>query len=558
MAGHLELTAADLAVEMGDVAEVVVRVSNDADAIEAFELGVTGEAASWARVEPNVLAIPANTTVDVLIRFDIPESALGAGEVHYRVRLSWAASLHGASVDGVLNIGGQAHIVAGLRPDVARGARRATAYVQMQNTGSAPMRVSIGGASDEVAVEPERESVVVDAGQSETVRLRLHPRQPPAAFRRRHHPYGVVVEPLKGEAITLEGELRQRAAAVALVPLAVLAILATGITAAFLLGRDGTDGATTVGAGTTTTARAATTSAPSTTAAATTTSVPAVADDTIPPVPPEQRRIAFQSARDTNFEIYTADANGGDLRNVTNHPAHDSEPAWSPDGHRMAFDSDRDEGPGQFEIYVMNGDGTNITRVTNSPGPDGYPTWSPDGTRIAFISFRDGNSEIYVIAADGTGEARRLTRHPSDDVHPEWSPDGQTILFASNRTGDYEVWRMRASDGGELSRLTDSPGADMNPAWSPDGGRIAFDSSRDGDKEIYVMNADGGEPVRITEAPGPDVWPAWSSDGATLVFASAREGDEELYAVDLGATGAATGPPRRLTTSTGTDSEPDW
>ena len=121
---------------------------------------------------------------------------------------------------------------------------------------------------------------------------------------------------------------------------------------------------------------------------------------------------------------------------------------------------------------------------------------------IVFESARDGNREIYVMNADGTGVAR-LTNHPESDGSPNWSPDGRQIVFTSSRTGDSEIYVMNA-DGSDVTRLTDNPRSDWLPDWSPDGRRIVFQRPvpRDGDWEngwdfaIYVMNADGSDMIR--------------------------------------------------------------
>jgi dipeptidyl aminopeptidase/acylaminoacyl peptidase len=102
---------------------------------------------------------------------------------------------------------------------------------------------------------------------------------------------------------------------------------------------------------------------------------------------------------------------------------------------QIAFASDRD---GNREIYVMSADGTGLERVTNDPAEDGQPAWSPDGTEIAFSSNRDGNFEIYVMSADGTGE-RRLTNGSESDQSPAWSPDGTEIAYFSNRVGGFDI-----------------------------------------------------------------------------------------------------------------------
>lgn len=110
---------------------------------------------------------------------------------------------------------------------------------------------------------------------------------------------------------------------------------------------------------------------------------------------------------------------GSRVTNLTCNLANDRDVvAWSPDGRKIAFVSYRD---GNMEIYVMNADGSGVTRLTNHPGSDAHPAWSPDGRKIAFQSDRDGNSEIYVMNADGSG-VTRLTYSPAYDGEPAWSP----------------------------------------------------------------------------------------------------------------------------------------
>ncbi len=197
-------------------------------------------------------------------------------------------------------------------------------------------------------------------------------------------------------------------------------------------------------------------------------------------------KIAFMSKRDGNDEIYVMNADGTNQINLTNNPALDANPSWSPDGTKIAFWSDRD---GNREIYVMDADGTNQTRLTNNPAYDLYSSWSPDGTKIAFMSKRDGNDEIYVMNADGTNQIN-LTNNPALDANPSWSPDGTKIAFWSDRDGNREIYVMDA-DGTNQTRLTNNPAYDLYSSWSPDGTKIAFRSARDGNWEIYIMDADG-------------------------------------------------------------------
>ena len=270
-------------------------------------------------------------------------------------------------------------------------------------------------------------------------------------------------------------------------------------------------------------------------------------------------KIAFESQRDGNSEIYVMNADGTGEANLTNNPAIDTTPAWSPDGTRIAFASDRDGFPVLLDIFVMNADGTNPINLTNSVNTDLAPAWSPDGTKIAFYTFRDAGSglqsEIYVMNADGSDQ-RNLTQHPDIDVHPTWSPDGSKIGFVRQApfSGDAEIYVMDASTGANQTNLTDNPAADGFHAWSPDGSKIAFDSSRDDSfGEVYVMNADGSGVTRLTNNPGGDGDPAWSPDGTKIAFATSRDGEVQIYVMNADGSG-----PEPLTAPPGRNALADW
>jgi Tol biopolymer transport system component len=221
------------------------------------------------------------------------------------------------------------------------------------------------------------------------------------------------------------------------------------------------------------------------------------------------------------------------------------------DNGKIAFTTDRD---GNREIYVMNADGSGLTRLTNDPGADTEPVWSPDGSKIAFTTDRDGDREIYVMNADGSGQIN-LTNSGSDDRYPAWSPDGTRLTFRRSLGMNTEIFVMNA-DGSEQTNLSENSASEQESAWSPDGSKIAFVTDRDfeGDWEIFTMNPDGSDPTNLTENSAPfDGNPAWSPDGTKIAFFS---GDSGAYEINVAsADGSA---PDNISNAPGDDTDPGW
>jgi Tol biopolymer transport system component len=186
---------------------------------------------------------------------------------------------------------------------------------------------------------------------------------------------------------------------------------------------------------------------------------------------------------------------------LTNHAARDVSPAWSPDGTKIVFMSDRASRP-EFDVFMMNADGTDVARVT-AVGTSWFPQFSPDAARLAFHVGRDVH--VFDLA---TRHLSRLTTVPDDGMHPTWSPDGRRLAFMTARNGPMQIFTMNA-DGSDQRPLVAMPaGGAIDPRWSPDGRQIVFvnvpetapDAKQNADMEraIYVADATSGKVTRLS------------------------------------------------------------
>jgi TolB protein len=283
-------------------------------------------------------------------------------------------------------------------------------------------------------------------------------------------------------------------------------------------------------------------------------------------------RIAFSSVRadpqERTFDIFSMNADGTDVRQLTTNPDGDRQPDWSPNGTAIAYTIDKPNSAINFEVARMTAAGTDHRQLTTTATDEAssQPAWLPGGRGILFRRSGPSSHVASIWQMGGFGEhpaLRFATPHPA--LYPSFSPDGRRVVYAGilSPVGDTDrgIFTQNA-DGGGLTTLFDVAGAyDSAPAWSPDGTRIAFESDADvdganpgRDMEVWVMNADGSAPTQLTHNTAHDEGPAWSPDGRYLVYTS---GPDNTHG-DIHVMTASGQEISQLTTYPKADESPDW
>lgn len=293
-------------------------------------------------------------------------------------------------------------------------------------------------------------------------------------------------------------------------------------------------------------------------------------------------KLAYTRLLGENAEIIVMNQDGGNQTNLTNNPATDQMPSWSPGGGRLAFSSTRGQTFFPGNIYFLDPGNGNVTQRTTWPDSTDTkiiaPTWSPDGTKLLFINVcfvctvgpSLVASQFEVINSDGPLLEKRILRFPGVVNHsPSWSPDGTRIAFAITHF-DFRTIPRRItaaiyvvnSDGSGVSKIASVSGPDNtrsnklldgSPAWSPDGTRLLFTGHQTGDSEIYVVNSGGGNLQRLTNNDANDGNAVWSPDGTRIAFVSDRNGNQDIYLMDPDGRNQMS-----LTTSTDDEFAPSW
>ncbi len=221
----------------------------------------------------------------------------------------------------------------------------------------------------------------------------------------------------------------------------------------------------------------------------------------------QQRRYSWDY--DSMFDIYAQDLNGGAPRNLTNTPGYDAEGAYSPDGTQIVFASNRraylddisaeeraifeHDKSYMMDIYLMDADGRNVRRLTDAPGYDGGPFFSADGTQITWRRFSADGSRAEIYTMDlATGTERQITRLGVMSWAPYFHPSGDYLIFASNREGfaNFELFIVAADGVREPVRVTETDGFDGLPVFSPDGKRLSWTSNRAPQRQSQIFIAD--------------------------------------------------------------------
>ncbi|MBC7810939.1 MAG: PD40 domain-containing protein, partial [Burkholderiales bacterium] len=250
----------------------------------------------------------------------------------------------------------------------------------------------------------------------------------------------------------------------------------------------------------------------------------------------------------------------GGPRRLSDTPYRAANAVWSPDGQRMAFTSEREDG--RSDIFVMR-----IPASTRMPEAeqisDGNirytylsPQWAADGRSIFYIATDTRLIDSLRVFDLQAGEERPLTTFNGVDYYDALSisPDGEQIAFASQRDGNWEIYVMEI-DGSNVRRLTSNRADDRDPAWSPDGTQIAFVSARDGFLEVYVTDTAGSALRQLTDSSENKRKPVWSPDGSYIVFNGTIDGEAGNFLVSV--TAGTDSEPFRLSGDS-TDAVSDW
>ncbi len=243
-------------------------------------------------------------------------------------------------------------------------------------------------------------------------------------------------------------------------------------------------------------------------------------------------KIAFISNRSGRKEVYLADYDGANLKQLTRDANISVSPSLSRDGRKLAYTGYQS---GYADVYVIDIASGSRNRIIKFPGTNTGAAFSPDGGRIALTLSKDGNPELYITNASGGG-ARRITKTRGVESTPTWSPDGSEIIYSSDDPGAPRLFRIPAS-GGSPRMINTGYGYNTEPNWSPDGKKIAF-NVRSGSLQVAIQELASGA-TRLIGAGEDPVWGPGSrhvimSTGSALQIVDTVNGKQFPVVTNLG------------------------
>jgi len=261
-----------------------------------------------------------------------------------------------------------------------------------------------------------------------------------------------------------------------------------------------------------------------------------------PDISPDGKKIAFiyaENASEDVWEVYSADISGENMQQLTsfNQARIKKGPVWSPDGKKLAFHADINNGA---QIFVMDADGKNLTQLTNLKGYNVEPHWSPNGSEIVFNAIlKDAKTQMFIMNFDGSN-IRKINGPDGHNWYPRITNQNQIIFTSDFKHQDYYDIFIMNFDGTEIKQLTAFKGINWFPEFSPDESKIVFHSNKDdpqlsdsGDYNLYIMNADGTGIQQLTQLKGQELHAKWLPSGNKIIFEWHDEGPQGIHALDL-------------------------
>jgi TolB protein len=221
-------------------------------------------------------------------------------------------------------------------------------------------------------------------------------------------------------------------------------------------------------------------------------------------------RITFIATRSGKKEVYVADCDGGNVRQLTHDNTISVHPSLSPNGERIAYTGYQS---GYADVYLIDLANGARNRIVNFPGTNSGASFAPNGGRLALTISKDGNPELYTVGANGGG-AHRLTHTRGVESGPTWSPDGSELIYSFAEAGTGAQLYRISSGGGEGQRLSTGYGNCTEPNWSPDGKKVAFNVRSGGDFQVAVLDLAGGGARVLSSGENP----VWGADSRHLIF----------------------------------------